>query len=312
MIRPSITALETFVAVARHRSFRKAAAERGISASALSHIIRDLETSLGIRLFNRTNRTVRITAAGEQFLHRVAPALDELTEAYEQINTLRDKPRGTLRLNVPRSAAELVIRPLLGRFMSEYPDITLEVVTNDGLVDIVAAGFDAGIRITERLEQDMIAVPVGPQRRFAVVGTPSYFADRSVPRHPGELHNHACIGRSYPSGVLRTWTFAKDAETYELTIRGPLIVDEHVLMLQGALDGVGIAYVYESLVEEYLREGSLIRVLEDWCPIMPGFFLCYHGRRHIPATLRAFIEVARPARHQIQDGLEGDFGTSPS
>ncbi len=302
MIRPSMTALEAFVAVARHRSFRKAAAERDISASALSHIIRDLETSLGIRLFNRTNRTVRITAAGTQLLHRVAPALGALTEAYEQINALRDKPRGTLRLNVPRSAAELVIRPLIGPFMSEYPDITLEIVTNDGHVDIVAAGFDAGIRITERLEQDMIAVPVGPQRRFAVVGSPSYFAGRSIPRHPVELHDHACIGRSYPSGILRTWTFAKDAETYELTSRGPLIVDERILMLQGALDGVGLAYIYESLVEDYLRQGSLIRVLEDWCPVMPGFFLCYHGRRHVPAPLRAFIEVARAAHQKHQVG----------
>lgn len=298
MIRPSMTALETFVAVARHRSFRKAAAERGIGASALSHIIRDLETSLGIRLFNRTNRTIRITASGEQFLHRVAPALNELAEAYEQINTLRDKPTGTLRLNVPRSAAELVIRPLIGRFMSAYPDITLEVVTDDGLVDIVAAGFDAGIRITERLQQDMITVPVGPKRRFAVVGAPSYFADRPVPQHPADLHGHACIGRCYPSGIHYTWTFAKDDETYELTIRGPLIVDERVLMIQGALDGVGLAYVYENLVEEYLREGSLVRVLEDWCPVMPGFFLYYHGRRQIPATLRAFIEVARAAHLQ--------------
>ena len=288
---PGLPALEAFLAVARHQSFRKAAAERGVSPSALSHVIRGLEDSLDVRLFNRTNRSIRITAAGEHLLKRLGPAVGDIAAAIEGVNAFRGRPAGLLRLNVPRIAAELVVKPVMGRFLTTYPEVRLEVVSDDGLVDIVAEGFDAGIRPGRRLAQDMIAVPVGPQRRFAIVGAPTYFADRNRPRIPQDLHAHACIGRRYPSGTRYAWELARDGEVMEVDVAGPLVVDDSALMVWAALDGIGLAFVYESLVADHLAAGELVRVLEDWCPLLPHFFLYYPGRRQIPAPLRAFIDM---------------------
>ena len=199
---PGFPALEVFVAVAKHGSLRKAVAERGVSPSVLSHVIRGLEQTLDVRPFNRTNRSIRITQAGEHLLKRIEPALGDIAEAIEQVGLLRGRPTGLLRLNVPRNAAEMVIKPMTGRFLAKYPEIRLEVVTEDGLVDIVGSGFDAGIRAGQHLAQDMIAVSVGPLMRFAVVGAPAYFAHRDKSYAPQELHAYACIGRRYPSGAF--------------------------------------------------------------------------------------------------------------
>ena len=290
---PGLPALEVFLAVARHRSFRKAAVERGVSPSALSHVIRGLEESLGVRLFNRTNRSIRITAAGEQLLARVGPALGDIAEAVGQVSAFRGRPAGVLRLNVPRNAAELVVKPVMGRFLAAYPEITLEVVTNDGFVDIVAEGFDAGMRAGQHLAQDMISVPVGPSLRFAVVGAPAYFTAHEAPRVPQDLCAHACVGRRYPSGALYAWAFARGDQATEVAVSGRLVVDDRSLIIAAALDGVGLAHVHEFLVADAIARGELVRVLEDWCPALPSFSLYYPGRRQVPPPLRAFIDVVR-------------------
>ena len=295
---PGFPALEAFVAVAKHGSFRKAALERGVGPSALSHVIRGLEQTLGVRLFNRTNRSIRITAAGEHLLARIGPALGDITEAVEQVGQFRDRPAGKLRLNVPRNAAELVVKPMMGRFLAAYPEIRLEVITDDELVDIVAGGFDAGIRAGQHLAKDMILVPVGPPLRFAVVGAPAYVAARGEPRTPQDLHAHPCIGRRYPSGALYPWAFARDGNAIEVEVSGPLIADDRGLIIAAALDGVGLAHIHEALVADHLGRGELVRLLEDWCPRLPQFFLYYPGRRQMPAPLRAFVDMVRtsPAR----------------
>lgn len=290
---PGLPALEVFVAVAKHQSFRKAAVERGVSPSALSHVIRGLEQTLDVRLFNRTNRSVRITPAGEHLLKRIGPALGDIIEAIEQVSLFRGRPAGPLRLNVPRNAAELVIKPIMGRFLAAYPEIKLEVVTNDGLMDIVAEGFDAGIRAGQHLAQDMILVPVGPSMRFAVVGAPTYFTTRDKPCVPQDLHAHACIGRRYPSGALYTWAFAQAQDVMEVEVSGPLVVDDRTLIIAAALEGIGVAHIHEALVSDHIARGELVRVLEDWCPVLPNFFLYYPGRRQMPAPLRAFVDMVR-------------------
>lgn len=293
MALPASSALETFLAVARHGSFRKAAAERNVSPSALSHVIRGLEETIDVRLFNRTSRSIRLTEAGEHLFRRIGPAVGDIADAISEARAVRGRPAGLLRLNVPRTAAELVVRPVMARFLAAYPDVRLEVVSDDGLVDIVAAGFDAGIRPSARLAQDMIAVPVGPQRRFAVVGAPAYFARHEKPRAPQDLHAHACIERRYPSGTHYAWEFARGNEVVEVEVTGRLIVDDTVLMMTAALEGVGLAHVYERIAAEQIASGSLMRVLEDWCPVLPYFYLYYPGRRQVPAPLRAFIDMIR-------------------
>ncbi len=295
MSRPSLAALEVFLTVARLGSFRKAAAERGVSPSALSHVIRGLEEMLGIRLFNRTSRSIGLTEAGRHLLERVGPALGEVAEALDGIDAFRGRPMGVLRLNVPRIANELILQRMVGRFLAEYPEVKLEVASHDGLVDIVAEGFDAGIRRDRRLAAGMIALPIGPARRFAVVGAPSYLAGRDPPQVPQELHSHDCIGRAFPNGSRYAWEFAKDGEALEIEVSGRLVVDDTALMMRAALDGVGLAFVYEDLVAEPIASSRLVRMLEDWCPIQPRFFLYYAGRRQVPAALRAFIDMVRGA-----------------
>ncbi len=293
MSRPSLAALEVFLAVARHGSLRTAAVARGVSPSALSHVIRGLEQTLDVRLFNRTTRSIRITEAGRQLLRSIGPALDDVAEGLQAVGALRGRPAGPLRLNVPRIATELIVEPIIGRFLSTYPDVRLEVVSSDGLVDIVAEGFDAGIRRDRRLAPGMIALPVGPTRRFAVVGAPSYLARRDPPRAPQDLHAHACIERCFPNRARYAWEFARDGEALEVEVSGPLTVDDTSLMLQAALDGVGLAFVFEELVTAHLASGALVRLLEPWCPMLPRFFLYYPGRRQVPAALRAFIDMVR-------------------
>jgi len=298
MNKPDLSELDAFACVARHRSFSKAALECGVSASALSHAIRTLETRLAVRLLNRTTRSVTPTEAGLQLLLRLEPALREIGAALDQLNDFRDTPRGTLRLNVPRPAARLLLAPLFARFLAAYPQIRLEVVTDDGLVDIVAGGFDAGIRFGESLAQDMVALPLGPPVRLIVVASPMYAARRGLPRQPQELKQHACVGRRFPSGAVYAWEFSKDGEPLAIAVDGPLLLDDDELILRAALDGIGLAYVYEAQAQESIEQGRLLRVLDAWCPPMSGFFLYYPSRRQMPATLRLFIAMLRDSGYQ--------------
>jgi DNA-binding transcriptional LysR family regulator len=291
MDRPSLVDLQAFATVARLRSFRRAAGELHVSPSALSHTLRSLETRLGVRLLNRTTRSVSPTEAGQRLLARLAPTLQELDDALDEINSFRDSPVGTLRLNVPRAAAEYVLAPLASRFLREYPGMRLEIVSDDNLIDIVAGGFDAGVRFGERLAQDMIAVPFGPAQRFVVVASPAYLAAHGRPATPQQLSAHRCIRIRFPNGSIYRWEFSRGDEKIEVEVEGPLDVGEMPLMVRAAEDGIGLAYVYEQSAALALAAGRLVTVLDDWRPPEPGFFLYYPSRRLVPAGLRAFIDL---------------------
>ena len=291
MDRPSLADLQAFATVARLRSFRRAAGELHVSPSALSHTLRSLETRLGIRLLNRTTRSVSPTEAGQRLLARLAPTLQDLDDALDEINSFRDSPVGTLRLNVPRAAAEYVLAPLASRFLHEYPGMRLEIVIDDSLIDIVAGGFDAGVRFGERLAQDMIAVPFGPAQRFVVVASPAYLAAHGKPAAPQQLSAHRCIRIRFPNGSIYRWEFSRGDEKIEVEVDGPLDVGEMPLMVRAAEDGIGLAYVYEQSAASALAAGRLVTVLDDWRPPEPGFFLYYPSRRLVPTGLRAFIDL---------------------
>lgn len=293
MNRACLADLQAFATVARLRSFRRAAVELGVSPSALSHTLRGLETRLGVRLLNRTTRSVAPSEAGQRLLDRLAPALLDIDSALDEVNAFRDSPRGTLRINAPRFAAEHVLAPLATRFLLAHPGMRLEIVADDALVDIVAAGFDAGVRFGESLQQDMVAVPLGPSQRFVVVASPAYLRESGIPQHPRELHAHRCVRIRFPSGVLYRWEFEKNGEKLEVDVDGPLDVGEIPLMVRAAEDGLGLAYVYEQSAAAGVAAGSLVTVLDDWRPAEPGFYLYYPSRRLPPAGLRAFIEILK-------------------
>ncbi|WP_395841435.1 LysR family transcriptional regulator [Archangium violaceum] len=286
--------LAAFVAVAEERSFRRAAARLGMMPSTLSHSLRALETRLGVRLLHRTTRSVSPTEAGERLLSQLTPAFGDIARAVETVNDFRGRPAGTVRLNVPRMAAMMVLAPMLGRFAQAYPEVTLEVAVEDGFVDIVDRRFDAGIRLGEHVGREMISVRVSPDMRTAIVGSPAYFREHAPPRTPSDLKKHRCIGyRHISSGVVYRWELERAGETHTLAVSGPLVIDDPDLMTAAALEGVGLAYAVEAHVTDHLQQGRLIRVLEDWSPSFPGFFLYYPSRRHIPAALRALIEMLK-------------------
>ena len=293
MQRAAVSDLSAFVAVATHRSFSRAAAELGLSPSALSHTVRSLEERLDLRLLNRTTRSVAPTEAGERLLERLRPALRDIDDALEDANAFRAKPAGRLRLNVPRSAALLLLAPVMTRFIKAYPQMRLEITTEDRLVDIVASGYDAGVRFGESVERDMVAVRSGPDLRMAVVGSPAYFRRHPKPAKPRDLRCHACIRFRLPSGTIYRWEFEKKGEVLEVEVDGPLTLSDQQVMLQAALDGAGLAIVLESHARPHLKARQLVRVLADWCPPFPGYFLYYPSRRQVPAGLRAFIDMMR-------------------
>lgn len=285
--------LSIFALVARHRGFRQAARASGQSASSLSQAVRRLETRLGVRLLLRTTRSVAPTEAGALLLGRLRPALDEVASALDVLNELRDSPRGTLRLNVPVSAARSFLPPIVERFIARYPDIVLDIVVDNNFVDLVASGCDAGIRYGERLEQDMIALPVGPRtERFALAASPAYLARRGMPQHPRDLLQHACLRGKFLSGLVYPWEFERDGQRLTLDPTGPLIVTPTVadLAVHAALAGHGLVYLFEDWLAPYLASGQLQPVLPDWWLAFPGPYLYYPGRRHLPAPLRAFID----------------------
>ncbi|MGE3861186.1 MAG: LysR family transcriptional regulator [Burkholderiaceae bacterium] len=287
--------LQAFAAVARTRSFRRAAAELGVSPSALSHALRGLEERLGVRLLNRSTRSVAPTEAGERLLARLAPALREIGGALDAINEFRDSPIGTLRINAPRAACEWVLAPLIVRFLAAHPGMRVELVDDDSLADIVADGFDAGVRFGESLQQDMVAVPLGPAQRFVVVASPAYLARRGRPADPREL---PCVRIRFPSGACYRWAFARGEQRLDVEVDGPLTLGDMRLMVQAAEQGLGLAYVYAQYAQDAVAAGRLVTVLDDWRPPEAGFFLYYPSRRLLPNGLRAFVELLRATPFQ--------------
>jgi len=289
--------LNAFVAVARAGGFRDAARLKGVSASGLSEAVRRLEQRLGVRLLNRSTRSVVPTEAGRGLLERLGPALHEVELALDVVNGFRDRPTGTLRLNVPMVATRLVLPHIVPAFLAAYPDIVLDVITEDTFVDMLAAGCDAGIRYEERLEQDMIAVPIGPRvQHFAAAASPAYLAHHGHPAHPGELTKHACLGGHFAGTTPIEWTFERDDEIINILPRGPLLVrlgGAADLAVTSAIAGTGIVYLFKDWLQPHFDSGALVPVLEPWWQSFSGPFLYYPGRRLVPAPLRAFIDFIR-------------------
>lgn len=289
--------LSAFVAVARAGGFRDAARLNDSSASGLSDAVRRLEARLGVRLLNRTTRSVVPTEAGRSLLARLDPVLSEVESALDVVNGFRDTPAGTLRLNVPMSAARLVLPSIVPRFLAAYPEVRLEVTAEESFVDVLAAGCDAGIRYEERLEQDMVAVPIGPRvQRFAAAASPAYLARRGRPEHPRDLLQHACLRGRFPSGASIPWEFARDGETLSVDPSGPLLVQiggALDLAVDAAVAGTGIVYLFEDWLRPYIARGELEPVLEPWWPRFSGPYLYYAGRRLLPAPLRAFVDFIK-------------------
>jgi DNA-binding transcriptional LysR family regulator len=289
--------LNALIAVARAGGFRDAARASGASASALSEAVRRLEAQLGVRLFNRTTRSVVPTEAGLSLLDRLGPALAEVEAALDVVNGFRDRPAGLLRLNVPVSAARLILPAIIPRFLAAYPGIRMEIVAEESFVDVLAAGCDAGIRYDERLEQDMIAVPIGPRlQRFAAAASPAYLDRRGRPQHPSDLLGHACLRGRFASGAMLPWEFERGGELVRVDPKGPLIVrigGATDLSVDAAIAGTGIVGLFEDWLRPHFESGALEPVLEPWWQSFSGPFLYYPGRRLVPAPLRAFIDFIR-------------------
>jgi DNA-binding transcriptional LysR family regulator len=289
--------LFAFVSVVRAKGFRDAARLAGVSASSLSEAVRRLETRLGVRLLNRTTRSVSATEAGARLFERLGPALGETLAALDVVNAFRDRPAGTLRLNVPGSAARLVLPAIVPPFLKAYPDIRLEVIVEEGFVDVLAEGCDAGIRYDERLEQDMIAVPIGPRvQRFATAASPAYLDARGRPEHPRDLLSHACLRGQFASGATPAWEFERDGEIVRINPAGPLLVRLGAgadLSVSAAVAGVGVIQMFEDWLAPMLDSGALEPVLRPWWQSFSGPFLYYPGRRHLPAPLRAFVDFIK-------------------
>jgi DNA-binding transcriptional LysR family regulator len=293
MVREELGALAAFAVVAEERSFTRAAKRLEVSPSALSHAMRRLEEQIGVRLLSRTTRSVAPTEAGEALLASLRPALGDIRGALDRISGLRARPAGRLRLLVPRLATMSILAPKLGQFARDYPDVLLDVRTEDRHLDLVAAGFDAGVQLGEFIEKDMVAVRVSKDQRPAIVGAPAYFAAHPRPKTPKDLTAHRCINFRHGTDEVYRWEFDKGKQSVVVSVSGPLIVDDVDLVVRAALDGVGLAFLGDDRAAPYVADGTLVRVLEDWCPPFPGFFLYYPSRRQQPAALTALIETLR-------------------
>lgn len=286
--------LSAFMAVAEQRSFTRAAKQLGVSAATLSATIRHLEDRLGIRLLNRTTRSVATTEAGERLLTRLHPLVQEFDVAVESLNDFRDKPAGLLRLSVAPVVAEAVLAPKIAKFLIEYPDIRLEISADSANIDIVAEQFDAGIRASGRIDQDMIAVRITEEWRSAVVAAPAYLSQRGVPKVPEDLLTHDCVRMRLAGGVLLPWRFQRDGERFDLSMTGRLIVNDGKLVLPVVLDGAALAQIPRATAEGAIKNGQLVSILEETQPVLPSFALYYPSRRQTPAALKALIEFLRP------------------
>ncbi|WP_313622561.1 LysR family transcriptional regulator [Achromobacter sp.] len=289
----NLSHLAAFSAVARLASFRKAGEELSLSTSAVSYAIRNLEERLGVNLFNRTTRSVALTDAGQRLAERLQPVLHDLGDALDEMNHFRGSASGTLRINTSRAASYLLLMPMAARFLAAYPDIRLEIGEDDSFVDIVGSGFDAGVRLLEAVPEDMVAVPIGPPLRSVVVASPAYLQGRESPRHPADLLQHQCIRYRFPSGRYFKWEFKKGGETLEFDVPGRIALSDVHAEVRAAADGIGIGYVPENYVAGQLDAGTLVRLLDDWCPVIPGFMLYYPRQRRVSSALRAFIDMAR-------------------
>ena len=286
----ALDGVEAFLAVAEHRSFRRAAVQLGVTPSAISQAIRVLEARIGAALFTRTTRSVGLTEAGERFLSRAKPAFEELVAASDAARGLGQRPAGLLRLAVPRAAVPILLEPMLAAFAQAYPEIEVEIAASEELVDIVAEGFDAGIRMGQYIPADMVAVPMTSPFRLAVVGSPAYFAARRRPRRLDDLRQHACLRWRRSNGSLAPWSFNDGGRAIDMAVAGPLIANDFPTMLGAAVEGVGLAQVPEPIAAQGLRAGRLLQVLKSYAPTNPGVFLYYPDRRQILPKLRAFID----------------------
>lgn len=294
MARDTIHDLQAFLAVARSHSFTRAAAQLGVSPSALSHTIRGLETRLGLRLLTRTTRSVAPTEAGERLLLSIGPHFDQIDAELAALSDLRDKPAGTIRITAGEHSAETVLWPAMVRILADYPDIKIEVTIDYGLTDIVSERFDAGIRLGEQVAKDMIAVRIGPDMRMAVVATPGYFAARNKPKLPQDLTAHNCINLRLPTlGGIYAWEFEKAGRDVRVRVDGQLVFNSTPLILRAALDGAGLAYLPETRVQPHLDNGRLVRVLSDWCPPFSGYHLYYPSRRQNSPAFGLVVEALR-------------------
>jgi DNA-binding transcriptional LysR family regulator len=293
--------LAAFLAVADHLSFQRAAVARGVTRSAISHAIRNLEDAHSVRLVNRTTRSVSLTEAGQLLAERLKPAFAEIAQAVDELNRFRGTPFGTLRLTAPRGIARMIVAPVVARLVAKNPDLSVEISADDALVDIVAEGFDAGIRYGESLQQDMIATRIGFSVSFAVVGSPAYFADHPVPDDPQDLLRHRCIRYRFPSGLLFPWEFERAGKPVSINVDGPMTFDDQELMIEAALAGAGLAYVFHERVAPMIADGRLVRCLADWCPPLDDFHIYYANRSHQPAALRALIDLLRSGKPPYEE-----------
>jgi DNA-binding transcriptional LysR family regulator len=294
MARPNINDLVAFLAVARERGFTRAAAKLGVSQSALSHTVRGLEERLGLRLLTRTTRSVAPTEAGERLVQTVGPRFDEIDAELAALSALREKPAGTIRITAGEHAAEAVLWPALATLLPRYPDIKVELMVDNGLTDIVAERYDAGVRLGEQVARDMIAVRIGADWRIAVVGAPSYFAKRTSPKKPQDLTAHDCINMRLPTyGGLLPWEFEKRGHELKVRVEGPLVFNTIALRLNAALAGLGLAYLPEDVVRTHVAEGRLIQVLVDWCAPWSGYHLYYPSRRQPTPAFALLVDALR-------------------
>lgn len=295
MHREDASDLLAFLAVARERNFTRAAAKLGMTQSALSQIIRNLEERIGVRLLNRTTRSVTPTQAGERLFLKIGPKFDDMDSELAALGELREKPAGTIRITATEYAVKAILMPALSRLLPDYPDINVEAIVDYGLTNIVAAQYDAGIRPGEMVAKDMIAVRVGPDLRMAIVGSPSYFAVRKRPRTPQDLTNHNCLNLRLPThgGSLYAWELEKDGRELHVRVEGQLVFNSAGLLLQGALQGLGLAYLTEGHVQPYISRGELVRVLSDWCPPFSGYHLYYPSRRQPSPAFSLLVEALR-------------------
>jgi DNA-binding transcriptional LysR family regulator len=301
MTHAKVNDLQAFLAVARDRSFTKAADRLGITPSALSHTIRVLEERLGVRLLARTTRNVAPTDAGERLMRSIAPLFDQITAEVEALGEMRDKPRGTIRITCTDDQIESCLRPMLAGFLKTYPDVTLEFYVDYGFTDVIEERFDAGIRLGEAISKDMIAVRIGPDWRLVVVGSPDYFDRHAAPKSPRELTGHACVNiRHRPSSAIYAWEFEKNGKPFTVRVEGQLVFNSIMHVLNAAVDGIGLAYVPEELAAPYLADGRLKQILGSWCPYFQGYHLYYPNRRQTSPAFSAFVEALRypaEARH---------------
>lgn len=294
--------MEAVLAVARHQGFRPAATELGMSASALSNAVAGLEARLGLRLFHRTTRSVALTDAGRQFVARIGPALSDIRDAMEAVNDHRQTPIGTLRINTSLGAARMIFAPLVLEYLRRYPGMTVDIVTEGHMIDIVAEGYDAGLRLSELVPRDMIRVPIGDDLRMAVVASPGYLAQNPPPLSPADLASHQCIRARFPSGAPSPWEFVHHGKAISVDVPGALILDEPNLMHEAARAGLGLAFLVETYIADDVATGQLVRVLQEWTPAFPGLALYYAPGRHVPAGLRAFIDLIREVNARSPHG----------